>query len=384
MARRLLERETMRIALVTEASSAGVGRHVDTLARGLQALNHEPFVFFSPRRSVPWFEASLKSAGVPAVAVDMQRSVGLYDVVSLQKLRSTLNAYGRFDVVHGHSSKAGGLVRLLPARTALRVYSPHAFVTRSPELSPISRVVYEGIEKALIHRTDLFCASSTDERLEAERLGFPAAKVTFVSNGIDTPSFLTREAARQQLGIPTDAFCLGFIGRFSAQKRPLRFLDVAALTTPTSPMRAVLLGGGELLDQVHGRAAQPDLASRVIVHQSHSAWMFMRAFDVLLMTSAYEGMPYVLLEALYAGLPIITDPVGGVSDLVEDQANGYLLGPQAAPRDIANLVERLSCDEGLRRRMAQRSLEMSHRFTRQMNPQGIAAAYRKRIEELGR
>ena len=374
----------MRIALVTEASSAGAGRHVETLARGLQALNHEPFVFFSRRRSVPWFEASLKSAGVPAVPLDMQRSIGPYDLVSLQKLRSSLNAHGRFDVVHGHSSKAGGLVRLLPARTALRAYSPHAFVTCSPELSPVSRVVYERIEKALIHRTDLFCACSTEERLEAHRLGFPAAKISFVANGVDPPTFLTREAARQQLGVPADAFCLGFIGRFSAQKRPLRFLDVAARSTSPSPMRAVLLGGGELLDQVRGRAAQPDLASHVIVHQSDSAWMFMKAFDVLLMTSAYEGMPYVLIEALYAGLPIITDPVGGVSDLVEDQANGYLLGPQASPSDIAERVERLSSDEGLRRRMAQRSLELSQRFTSQMNAQGIAAAYRKRIEELGR
>ena len=372
----------MRIALVTEASSGGVGRHVDLLARGLQALDHETFVFFSPRRSVPWFEANLKSAGVPTVPLDMRRSVGPHDLSSLHKLRSLVKAHGRFDVAHGHSSKAGGLVRLLPASPYLRVYSPHAFITRSPELPRASRIVYELIEQALTGRTDLLCASSADEQAEAERLGFPASKIALIPNGIDAPAFLTREAARLQLGVPSDAFCVGFIGRFSAQKRPLRFLDIAARLTSAAPLRAVAIGGGELLGAVSARAAEPDLAGRAIVHRSDTAWTFMKAFDMLLMTSAYEGMPYVLVEALYAGLPIVTDPVGGASDLVEDDGNGFLLAPQTPSQDVAAMIDRLAQDEALRARMGRRSLEISQRFTPQMTAQAVVSAYQKHRDEV--
>ena len=366
----------MRIALVTEASSGGVGRHVDLLARGLRDLGEAVEVFFSPHRSAPWFQRNLAQAGVPTAEVDIYRRVGLHDLRSLVDLRRRLSAGEPFDVIHGHSSKAGALVRALPASMGLRVYSPHAFVTLDDSLPRPVRLGYELAERCLARRTDLLLATSKDERRESLRLGYDPKRVLLVANGIDPPDFMDRQAARAELLIPAGAVCLGFIGRFTAQKRPLRLLESVRALPADLPIHVAMIGSGELAQEVTGAIAAYGLGSRVTVHGSDVAWRYMSAFDLLLMTSAYEGMPYVLIEALHAGLPIITDPIGGVEELVRHGCNGFVAPKGAAVDTLARHVLALATDSELRTAMGAQSLAMSAVFNKVRSTADTLQAYR--------
>ena len=370
----------MRIALVTEASSGGVGRHVDLLARGLKDLGEGVEVFFSPHRSAPWFLRNLLQAGVPTSEVDIHRSVGFRDVRALNDLRRRLSARGGFDVIHGHSSKAGALVRALPPAMGLRAYSPHAFVTLDHSLPRPARLGYELAERVLARRTDLLLAISADERRESLRLGHDPKRVLLVANGIDPPDFMDREAARAELLIPSGAVCLGFVGRFTPQKRPLRLLECVRALPPGLPVHLAMIGSGELAQEVADTVVAHDLTSRVTIHPSDVAWRYMSAFDILVITSAYEGMPYVLIEALHAGLPIVTDPIGGVEELVRHGQNGFVAPASAAVDTLVGHVSTLAADPQLRSAMGAQSLAISEGFNKVRSTADTLQAYRTILE----
>ena len=309
----------------------------------------------------------------------MRRAVGLGDLSSASGLSRLLRACGPFDIVHGHSSKAGALVRLLPHGGRRTVYSPHAFATLDRVGRPFRTGLYEAAERLLMVRTDLLVATSTQEAREARRLGAPPRRIALVVNGMERPDYLPRDEARRRLGVPQSAVCVGFIGRMTSQKRPQRFVEVLAGVQGEEvagrQVWGAMIGHGEDRAQVEGLIASKGLAARVALHQSVSAWTLMLAFDVLVMTSAYEGMPYVLLEALHAGLPVVTDDVGGVSEMVGDGENGFVSHPCTAPKLVSAKLQRLVQDETLRGRMGRASLERARRFSVEAMAEGLTDAY---------
>ena len=304
----------------------------------------------------------------------MRRDVGLGDLRSAGGLSRLLRDCGPFDIVHGHSSKAGALVRLLPHGGRRTVYSPHAFATLDRAGRPFRSQLYGAAERVLMTRTDLLVATSAQEAREARRLGAPPARIALVVNGMERPDYLPRAEARRRLGVPDGAVCVGFIGRMTLQKRPQRFVEVLARATGAE-VWGVMIGQGEAQAEVEALIASHGLAGRMVLQQSASAWTFMLAFDVLLGTSAYEGMPYVLLEALHAGLPIVTDDVGGVSEMVGDGENGFVSDP-CAPAELVSLkLKRLIQDAALREQMGRASLERARRFSVEAMADGLSDAY---------
>jgi glycosyltransferase involved in cell wall biosynthesis len=84
--------------------------------------------------------------------------------------------------------------------------------------------------------------------------------------------------------------------------------------------------------------------------------------DMLAVCSLYEGLAYVMLEALFAGLPIISTPVGGTREAVVDGINGIVV-PHDAPEELAAAIRRLAADAQLRRSMASASRHRAEQFT---------------------
>ena len=308
----------------------------------------------------------------------MVREVGPWDATAAAGLSRLLRRHGPFDIVHAHSSKAGALTRLLPWRAGRMVYSPHAFSTLDLTSSPVRRSFYELVERVLMHRTDLLIASSAHEAAEARRLGLSKRRIAEVLNGMRPPDFLSRAEARLALGVAADAVCVGFVGRLSAQKRPQRFLQVMdALHHPR--LQGVLIGDGEQRAAVQaGLAALPP--RRVTLHRSDTAWRYMPAFDLLVLTSAYEGMPYVVLEALHAGLPVVADTVGGVGEMVREGVNGFILPYGAPAQAMAERAQRLLDRPELRADMAQASLARARAFDVEAMATQVLAAYEAALD----
>jgi glycosyltransferase involved in cell wall biosynthesis len=104
----------------------------------------------------------------------------------------------------------------------------------------------------------------------------------------------------------------------------------------------------------------------------------MAAFDLLAIPSQYEAFPYVLLEALALGLPVITTAVGGVGHLVRQNENGVIV-PVGAMEEFSDALGRLVSDESLRRQMGSASLKISSAFTSDRMLLETAALYQRVI-----
>ncbi|HEY2410912.1 MAG TPA: glycosyltransferase family 4 protein [Pirellulaceae bacterium] len=346
-----------RVCLVTEAAGGGVGRHFLDLAAGLAQRNIEVVAIYSPGRCDASFQQSQRNVGgVQFVELPMRRAIHPLDAADLLKLTRCIRRHGPFDLIHCHSSKGGALGRVAAAllRTP-SIYTPHALVTLDPTLSPLKRRMYGTIERWLSRPSAAIIAVSPDEAEHAAQLGIAPQKIHVVLNGIDPPNFTTRESARQQLGLRPDDFCIGFVGRLTAQKAPeLLIAALAELKQKHPSAVAVFVGSGPLENQLRKQIDQLGLAQNVRLLGDTVATNIMPAFDVFCLPSRYEGLPYVLLEALAAGLPIVARRVGGVAACIDHDRNGLIVENESSS-DLAAALHRLASDVSLRGEFATRS-----------------------------
>ena len=311
-----------RILLVLEASFAGAGKHVLDLAEGLLGLGQEVHLVYSPRRMEPRFADALQvlqAKGLVTAQVSMGPEPGAEDLAAIWRVRRYLTTAGPFDVVHGHSSKAGAVARL--AATGLgvrRIYTPHAFKTMDPECPRRRFMLYGAVERLLARfATDRLVLSSTEEARHARSQGLPVEKTKVIPNGVRIPDDLPdRARARASFQLPDDALVLAWIGRFVPQKAPERFIaTIAGLRHELPEMRALMLGYGQLEASVRDLIRSRDLAAVVRLHGNCRGWDALAAADLLVLTSRYEAMPYVVIEAQALGVPVVATDVAGLREI---------------------------------------------------------------------
>ncbi|MBB5770228.1 glycosyltransferase involved in cell wall biosynthesis [Brevundimonas vesicularis] len=321
----------MRILLVIEPSGGGSGRHVVDLAHPLIGSGHQVYLIWSPRRAEPWFEAGV--AALPLHAnerLPMRRRVGPWDVAALHALNRLIARLGPFEIVHGHSAKAGALVRLAHAPGAAKIYTPHAL----PMMGPASpATIVAGAAEALLARSG-DAIISEEEAAVARRWGLGGNRLHIVPNGLAAPPANDRLAARQTLGVPEDALVVGFVGRLCAQKDPVRFAQAVHRANAIDPrIIGVMIGDGDLAPSV--RTAGGD-ALRLL--GARDAGPLMAGFDLFAMTSRYEADSYAMIEAAALGLPIVCTDVGGIARLTQTGARIDRLPVDASPDHLAEAM----------------------------------------------
>jgi len=358
----------MKILMVVEASGGGVGRHVLDLAAGLTERQHEVHIIYSPLRMDRLFSERKQSlAGVRFVPYSLKRSPGPSDLAALKFIRSYFKANGGFDLVHGHSSKAGALVRLATADLAPTVYTPHAFKTMDPGLSKAKKALVAAAEFALGQIGNGIILVSQDEYEHARKLNLPKQKLYLVKNGIKLPgrseSTSVSLELRKKYKLSEEAVVLGFVGRLVPQKAPeILFKAFELLALEHKNVYLFYVGQGPLLQLLQKKAAGSPVKDRVIFAGEQDGSAMMSIFDVFVLPSRYEGMPYVMLEAQAAGLPLVSTKVGGIRDIVQPGRNGYLVEVEDY-RELALKLEDLVLDPHKRRLFGQESQARAKLFT---------------------
>jgi glycosyltransferase involved in cell wall biosynthesis len=366
----------MRICLVTETLSTGVGRHILDLAVALESLGHLIHVIYSPFRADPWLVERLHShRGIRVSLLPMRRRPHPTDIGVLIRLAIYLRRQGPFDAVHGHSSKAGALVRLLrPLIPGRIVYTPHAFITMSPGLGHLTRIFYGTIERLLAYLAHKIICTSRIELAHACQLGLPMRKLALVPNGINPPP---DETGSECLHLPPNTTVFGYVGRFDFQKAPDELVRAACILLRRGhAAHFVLVGDGPLRASLRQTVSEVELDHAFTWIGAVEAAPIMRQFDAIVLPSRYEGFSYVLIEALSCGLPILTTPVGGAAETVSDGENGYIVPIGDAP-SLARRMEQIIQDPPRRRRMAQQSRERFILFTRSRMAKTIERLYRR-------
>ncbi|MQA82225.1 MAG: glycosyltransferase [Streptosporangiales bacterium] len=198
--------------------------------------------------------------------------------------------------------------------------------------------------------------------------------VAYIQNGVrhfQPVDAVERERIRKEFGAPSpeapdhdDAVLVGYIGRFSREKRPDLFLDMAdRVAARYSQVRFVMAGGGPLHQEIAARARQSRAAK--VLHLTGCRRDVQRVFaalDVLVLPSDTEGTSRVVLEANQIGLPVVATAVGAVPRLIEDGVNGLL----TEPGDVHSLtaaIEALVDDQQLRMSLSHTSAEALRRGT---------------------
>lgn len=385
----------LRVVLVCEAAGGGVGKHVLDLAEHLPRRGFEVLLVHSTARIEDDFRirvARNHEHGYRVARVDVDRAPGPRDAIGAWQLRRVVREFGGAHVLHGHSAKGGALARLARWGCAQRVfYTPHAFYMQAPSISAMARRFFALAEYGLSFATDRLIATSNEEAKLARSLGFPERKVTVVENGIEVRSDAelasVRAGVRRSLGIGDEEVLVGFVGRLVPQKAPVKAVEVFRRLAQDSPnARFLLVGDGPEAPAVsraisEGGLAIEELASPALSapngHPARDAvdprrvqpiqWLrtgtgrdLVPAMDVLLVTSHYEGFPYVMLEALDAGCAIVTTSVGGAADCVIDGRNGAIIETASvdalasAARGFVKCPERLYAARGASRAQARR------------------------------
>lgn len=154
---------------------------------------------------------------------------------------------------------------------------------------------------------------------------FSGEKSICVYNGIDQSRFQfkpeVRKVMRQKFALKDDDFCLLFVGRMAEPKDIPNLLEAfAILSAKHDNVKLVLVGGGELQDEMSSLAKTKGIADRLFFEGSRSNVVdYYSMADCFVMPSAWEGFGMVLVEAMSCGLPVVTTDAGGCAEVVSDK-----------------------------------------------------------------
>lgn len=251
------------------------------------------------------------------------------------------------DVVHLHSPKAGGLGALAARIVGIKkiIYTAHgwAFFEDVPWWNKMFRRLFSYITVFLAHTT---IAVSKKDAHAFDKWPFIKNKITYIPNGVTLPSPAFPHAeARAALNLPQDAFIIGTIAELHKNKG-LSYLIEAAEKVPNATF--VVVGEGEERKRLLLAIAAHRIEDRFILQgYIPDAHLYIRAFDIFVLPSIKEGLPYVLLEAGAAEVPVVATDIGGIPDLIEHEKTGLLVPPKDSGA-LAEALARLKSDASLR------------------------------------
>jgi glycosyltransferase involved in cell wall biosynthesis len=346
-----------RVALMAEATSGGVRRHLTTLAIGLQAAGLETTVLAALRRDPAFGEdiRLMRQSGIRVVVLPMVRSISpVRDAFSLMALLRVIRP-GTFDLLHTHSSKAGflgrvvGRVRGMP----LLVHSPHLFAF-SVERQALRRVLYRRLEHFVAPFTTRFICVCEEEKAQGVRAGLGSAdRFCVIPNGMPDECFARRTTDRRDRkavwGVGEGEFLVGTVGRLVEQKGHRVLIEAAAqLRARGVGLHVAIVGEGPWRRRLEQEIRRQGLADRVrLVGRMDRPDYWTRAFDLFVLPSLWEGLPYALLEAMAAGLPVVATRTGGIAEALAEGKAGWLV-PAGDAAALAEAIHRLAADPTLR------------------------------------
>lgn len=304
------------------APVGGLFRHVCDLALEQTARGHAVGVIADRTTGGENAERALAALAtrlkLGVSRIPMSRHAGFSDVSAVRYVATHVRQLA-VSVVHGHGAKGGAFARLGAAR-ALRVYTPHGGSLHFSRANPVG-FAYLGVESALLRRTDLaLFESEYAKAVFARKIGQPSGLAAVVHNGVRPEEF-------EPVHPEANAADVLFVGEL----RKLKGVDVlieaiALLRSRGNTLRAVIVGDGPDKEAFIALAKARGLDTQVSFKGAMPARRAFAKGRLLVVPSRAESLPYIVLEAAAAGMPVIATKVGGIPEIFGPEA-GALLPP---------------------------------------------------------
>lgn len=277
----------------------------------------------------------IRKTGVPVSVLGL--NPGLRRPIDILRLRNHLLAV-QSDIVHTFLLTAS-----LYGRFAAMMAGVPIVIGTEVNLYEQKRPLHARAEQWLMHGTDAVVASAESVRdYYIEQVHADPSKVHVIYNAVDWSQLQTtmpRAQMRASIGVPGDVPAVGIIARLTEQKAHRVLFDAMAHHPGLAGTHLVVVGDGELRDDLRGRVEALGLQARVhLLGARRDLGDLLGAIDVFVMPSFWEGLPLSMVLAMGAGLPVVASRVAGIPEVVHDGETGLLV----APGDSAALGDALA------------------------------------------
>jgi len=298
----------------------------------------------------------LKKSGIKVHQINSLKR----DFSPIQDLKCLFQLYslirrGKYQIVHCHSTKAGILGRIAAwlARVPRIYFTVHGWgFYNEQEYGWAQRILILAERLCARFSTKIICVSENDLKQGLARKIARAGKFTLIRNGVAMENLNRTGSLRREINATDEEVVFGMVARLHYPKDPILYLKAAKMVLESNGgCHFVLIGDGSLYDECLEFVSKSGLESRVHVLGFRKDARFLYSdFDVFVLSSLFEGLPLTVIEAMFAGLPVVASNVGGIPELVSDGRNGFLTIP-GSPEDLAQKMLLLAKDDYLRRKM---------------------------------
>jgi glycosyltransferase involved in cell wall biosynthesis len=317
--------QKIKILYGLEAAGGGALKHLVYLAAGLDHTCFDITVILSDQRgeSIGDEMEKLREAGVKIVILPIRRSIHVSDIVIWYRLMVHIRKY-KYDIVHAHSSKAGGLFRIAAwlNRVPYICYTPHCFYFQGKKGLP--KFLFITLERifGLITSAIIVSESELDELLKHHIIS--PKKAFNINNAIDFNNYRQNTEllkVRKQLGLQPGSVIVGAIGRLTLQKDWETYIYAAHEVLKKYPdIEFLIVGEGELYGEIKKQIFKLNLENRVfLTGYVQRIYEIYGIIDIYVSTSLWEGLPYVLLEAMQYKKPIVTTDTGNSQAIIHEE-----------------------------------------------------------------
>jgi glycosyltransferase involved in cell wall biosynthesis len=369
----------LRILHATRAPVGGIFRHILDLANGQADRGHEVGIIadsltggerasqalaeIAPRLKLGVHRIAIHREPWPTDALVWARFMRM-----IQRLRP--------DVLHGHGAKAGAFIRMRKrAGHTIRVYTPHG---GSLHYKPDSMKgqLYGRLERALMNSTDLFLFESVFARDTYQRtIGVPKGLVRCVFNGVTADEFDPVPRAE-------DATDVVYVGEFRHIKGADILVDaVARLHADGKPVTLTLAGDGEETAALKAQVNRLGLANSVRFIGHVKARHGFAQGKLLVVPSRGDSMPYVVIEAGAAGIPMVAANVGGIPEIFGPFTDA-LFAPNIAGAAADAIEIAMEDPEAAQNRAKALRERIFQHFSQKAMVEGVLAGYRDAFEAV--
>jgi len=242
------------------------------------------------------------------------------------------------EIIHTNSSKAGGIAglagwiyKILSNKKIELIFTAHGWAINEDRPKCQIKLIKLFSKITCLFYDKIICVSEYDRQIAIKNKITCEKKLITIHNGIDIKNinFLTKEEAQKKLIKKTSPLVIGTIAEWTSNKG-LIYLLKAIKKIKDKEFDVILIGSGENPDKekMIKFIEKKNLKNIHLIEFIPNAANYLKAFDIFVLPSIKEGLPYTIIEAMIAEIPIIATNVGGIPEMIDNEVNGILIEPK--------------------------------------------------------